>query len=195
MLSFSQDALNQLFIEARSLSKWQDKPVSADLLKDIYDLAKLGPTSANCQPLRIVFVASPDGKAKLKDCLFEGNVEQTMTAPVTALFAYDMTFYERLPELFPFVDARPWFTQSEHDTFTHSFRNASLQAAYFMLAARAKGLDCGPMSGFMGDKVNDLFFKGTHHVVNFMCNLGYGDRSSLHPRLMRLDFEATCAIV
>jgi nitroreductase len=192
--SLDSTALNQLFITARTHSDWLDKPVSHTLLQEIYDACKMGPTSANCLPLRIVFVESAEQKEKLKACLYEGNVEKTMTAPVTALFAYDMKFFEHLPELFPHVDARPWFTQSENDTFMHSFRNATLQAAYFMLAARAKGLDCGPMSGFMADKIDEAFFGGTSYKVNFICNLGYGDESKLHPRLPRLSFDQACRI-
>lgn len=193
--SLDNNALNQLFTTAHTHGDWLDQTVSHALLQEIYDLCKMGPTSANCQPLRIVFVESAEEKAKLKDCLYEGNVAQTMAAPVTALFAYDMKFFEQLPELFPHVDARPWFTQSENDTFMHSFRNATLQAAYFMMAARAKGLDCGPMSGFMADKIDETFFAGTSYKVNFICNLGYGDMSKVHERLPRLSFDRACKIV
>jgi 3-hydroxypropanoate dehydrogenase len=193
--SLSQQSLEQLFLNGKTHSFWLDKPVPSELLTQIYDLAKMGPTSANCQPMRIVFVSTKEAKEKLKPCLFEGNVEKTMTAPVTAIFAYDMKFYEYLPDIFPHVDARPWFTQSDTDIFTHGFRNGTLQSAYFMLAARALGLDCGPMSGFMSDKVESLFFKNTSFKVNFMCNLGYGDLSKTHDRLPRHDFNTVCEII
>ena len=195
MSILSQNSLDILFNNARSHSFWQEKDVSEDILQEIYDLAKLGPTSANCLPMRIVFVKSEVEKEKLKSCMFEGNVEKTVLAPVTALFAYDLKFYEHLPILFPFVDARPWFTSSEQDTFEHSFRNATLQAAYFIIAARAKGIDCGPMSGFDSAKVNALFFKDTSYKINFMCNLGYGITDKLHPRLPRLSFDDTCVLL
>lgn len=195
MTSSNLSPLHLAFLNARSHSVWLDKPVSASLLHEIYEASKLGPTSANCQPQRIVFVTSKAEKEKLKSCLYEGNVEKTMTAPVTALFAYDMEFYEKLPQLFPHVDARPWFTQSIEDTYTHAFRNASLQAAYFMIAARLKGLDCGPMSGFIDTKVNELFFHNTPFKINFMCNLGYGDATKLYDRLPRLDFDDACTVL
>jgi nitroreductase len=194
-LPIEHDALNQLFSEARTHSVWQDKPVSDELLKHVYDLCKMGATSANCQPLRIVFVKTAAEKEKLLSCLYEGNIEKTKTAPVTALFAYDMKFFEHLPDLFPHVDARPWFTQNETDTYTHSFRNANLQAAYFMIAARALGLDCGPMSGFIEDKMNAEFFAGTNFRVSFICNLGYGDAEAVYERLPRLDFDVACKII
>lgn len=187
--------INEVFEEGRSFSFWQNKPVEEQLLRDIYDKIKLGSTSANCCPLRIVFVKSKEQKEKLKTCMYEGNVEKTMTAPVTALFATDTRFYEKLDVLFPPVDAKPWFTQSENDTFVHGLRNSSLQAAYFMIVARAYGLDCGPMSGFMEEKVNETFFSGTNFKINFMCNLGYGDSEKLHGRLPRLTFEETCSFI
>jgi 3-hydroxypropanoate dehydrogenase len=154
---------------------------------------KFGPTSANCCPLRIVFVTTPEGKAKLKPCLAEGNVEKTMSAPVTALFAQDNEFYEHFSYLFPVADAKAWFTGSPGLIEETATRNASLQAAYFMIIARAYGLDCGPMSGFDKDALNEAFFKGTTHTVNFICNLGYGDASKLYPRLPRFDFEQVCS--
>lgn len=188
-------ALEQLFTSARTYTNWTTRSVSDDLLQKIYDLAKMGPTSANCQPMRIVFVKTKESKEKLKDFLYEGNVDKTMTAPVTALFAYDLKFYEHLPTLFPPVDARPWFTQNENDTYVHSFRNATLQAAYFMLAARSLGLDCLPMSGFIADKINELFFCNTTYHVNFICNLGYADHSIIYDRLPRFDFNQVCHII
>jgi 3-hydroxypropanoate dehydrogenase len=188
-------AINQLFLEAKTHSYWLDKPVSDDLLREVYDMCKMGPTSANCQPQRIVFIKSAEAKQKLLPCLYEGNVEKTMSAPVVALFAYDIEFYEQLLLTFPHVDAKPWFTQSENDTFMHAFRNANLQAAYFMLAARAKGLDCGAMSGFDAAKVDEIFLSGTKYRSNFLCNLGYGDLSKVHDRLPRLSFDAVCKVV
>ena len=196
-MSYSLDtaALNQIFTQAKTHSHWLNKDVSDTLLSEIYDLCKMAPTSANCQPIRIVFVKSQDAKEKLRPCLFEGNLEKTMAAPVTAIFAYDMEFYTKLDVTFPHVDAKPWFTQNENDTFTHAFRNGTLQAAYFMLAARAKGLDCGPMSGFNTSLLDEVFLAGTKYRSNFLCNLGYGDESQAYDRLPRLPFTETCTIV
>jgi 3-hydroxypropanoate dehydrogenase len=195
MPSLDQRALEHIFINAKTHSYWIEKDVPSALLTEVYDLCKMGPTSANCQPIRIVFIKSTEAKEKLKPCLFEGNIEKTMLAPVTAIFAYDMEFFNQLAITFPHVDAKPWFTQSENDTFMHSFRNANLQAAYFMLAARAKGLDCGPMSGFNVEMVDELFFAGTKYKSNFLCNLGYGDDSKAYDRLPRLPFDETCKII
>jgi len=191
------DAAHQklLFSEARTYSTWQDKAVDPAILRQIYDLMKFGPTSANCSPLRIVFVTSQAAKDKLKPCLAEGNVEKTMSAPVTAILASDQEFYEKLPQLFPHTDAKSWFTGNPEMIKETAFRNSALQGAYFILAARGFGLDCGPMSGFDADAVNRSFF-GTHNYrVNFLCNLGYGDKSSLFPRSPRLDFEESCQII
>ncbi|MBA4249257.1 MAG: malonic semialdehyde reductase [Candidatus Puniceispirillum sp.] len=185
----------EVFEDGRSFSFWKDKPVEDLVLKSIYDKVKWGATSANCSPIRVLFVKSTEQKEKLKSCLYDGNIEKTMTAPVTALFATDMKYYEKLDFLFPPVDAKPWFTQSEKDTFVHGLRNSSLQAAYFMTVARAYGLDCGPMSGYMEDKVNETFFGGTDLKINFMCNLGYGDSEKLHDRLPRFSFEEVCSFV
>ena len=181
-------ALNLLFREARTHRAWQDRPVEPQLLERIWNDAKFGPTSANCLPLRIVFVSSPEAKERLRPCLMDGNVEQTMTAPVTAIFGHDLEFYEHLPRLYPGTDARSWFAGKEKAAESTAFRNASLQAAYFMLAARAHGLDCGPMSGFKQGKVNEAFFAGTAVKANFLCNLGYGQHDELEPRLPRLAF-------
>jgi 3-hydroxypropanoate dehydrogenase len=187
---------DKLFTEARTHSYWQDKPVDDALLIKAYDLAKMGPTSANMCPLRIVFVKTPEAKARLKPCLDAGNVEKTMAAPVTALFAYDMAFYENLPKLFPHVDAKAWFKDlPEAALQVIALRNGSLQAAYFMLAARGLGLDCGPMSGFKNAKVDAEFFAGTTYKSNFICSLGYGVKEKLHPRNPRLDFAEVCKIV
>lgn len=187
------DLLDTMFLSARTHSAWLDKPVDAALLTQAYELAKMGPTSANCCPLRIVFVQSSAAKEKLKPALDAGNVEKTMRAPVTAIFGMDVHFYEHLPQLFPHVDAKSWFNTLPEPALTAiALRNSSLQAAYFMLAARALGLDCGPMSGFNEAKVNEAFFAGTHVKANFLCNLGYGDASALHPRSPRLSFAQAC---
>lgn len=193
-MPMSDDFLAALFTEARTHHAWLDRPVDEALLKQAYDLAKWGPTSTNCCPLRIVFVASKEAKEWLKPALDAGNVAQTMAAPVTAVFGSDMAFYERLPYLSPHNNAAAWFTPGAAGTETAAFRNATLQAAYFMLAARALGLDCGPMSGFNNAKVDEAFFAGTKVKSNFLCNLGYGDASKLHPRAPRLGFGDACRI-
>ena len=191
----NQEALDLLFNEARTHSAWQNKPVGDALLKQLYDLTKMAPTSANCQPMRVVFVASEEAKEKLKPALAEGNVEKTMNAPVCAIIGYDMAFYEKLPELFPHTDARSWFVGNDQMIADTAFRNGSMQGAYFILAARALGLDCGPMSGFDNAKVDELFFRGTTIKSNFLCNLGYGDESALFPRSPRPSFDDFCQIV
>jgi 3-hydroxypropanoate dehydrogenase len=188
-------ALDVLFRDARTHSAWQNRPVSEELLRTIWDLARLGPTSANCSPARIVFVISSEGKERLRPALMEGNVAKTMAAPVTAILAYDLAFYERLPELFPHTDARSWFVGNEKHIETTAFRNGSLQGGYFVMAARALGLDCGPMSGFDNAKVDAAFFDGTTLRSNFLCNLGYGDASRLRPRNPRLAFDDACRVV
>ncbi len=182
-------ALNALFNDARTHSHWQDKPVSRDLLAQLYQLTALGPTSANCSPGRFVFVTSQEGKEKLKPALSSGNVDKTLSAPVTVIVAWDPTFYEALPTLFPFGDARSWFTSSPELTKETAFRNSSLQAGYLIMAARALGLDAGPMSGFDPAKVNAAFFSENKWQVNVLINLGYGEESKLHPRLPRLSFD------
>lgn len=187
-------ALDQLFNEARTHSYWQDKPLEAGILEQLYALTALGPTSANCSPGRFVFVTSQEGKEKLKPALSSGNVEKTMTAPVTVIVAHDMAFYDRLPQLFPHADARSWFTGSPELVKETAFRNSSLQAGYLILAARALGLDAGPMSGFDPSKVNEAFFADSSWQVNMLINLGYGDNEKLHPRLPRLRFEQACKL-
>lgn len=188
-------ALDLIFLQARTFRRWIDRPVGEDLLRQVWALARLGPTSANCSPARIVFVISSEAKAKLKPCLATGNVEQTMAAPATAIIAHDLAFYDRLPELAPHTDARAWFVGNEALITATAFRNGSLQGAYFMLAARALGLDCGPMSGFDNAKADAAFFAGGTVRSNFLCNLGYGDRASLHPQAPRLDFDEACSIL
>ncbi|WP_292970446.1 malonic semialdehyde reductase [Pantoea sp. UBA4549] len=186
-------ALDALFTDARTHSHWQDKPVSQALLRELYTLTALGPTSANCSPGRFVFVTSAEGKAKLKPALSSGNVDKIMSAPVTVIVAWDPEFFEQLPKLFPFGDARNWFTSSPELTKETAFRNSSLQAGYMILAARSLGLDAGPMSGFDPAKVNAAFFSESKWQVNMLINLGYGEAGKLHPRLTRLSFDEATA--
>ncbi len=193
--SIDQAAIDQLFLNARTHSFWQDKEVSDDLLKQVYDLAKICPTSANCSPLRVIFVKSTSAKEKLRPLLAEGNIEKTMSAPVTAILGHDMEFYEKLPILFPHADAKSWFTGSPELVETTAFRNGTLQGAYFILAARSLGLDCGPMSGFDNKGVDQSFFAGTSFKSNFLCNLGYGIPEKLFPRSPRLNFTEACQIL
>jgi 3-hydroxypropanoate dehydrogenase len=188
-------ALDQLFREARTFSYWLDRPVGEDLLRQVADLAKLGPTSANCSPARFIFVVSPAAKERLRPHLDAGNVRQTMSAPATVIVAYDLSFYERLTFLFPHEPgARGWFADDPGRIEEHAFRNATLQGAYLILAARALGLDCGPMSGFDKAGVEGAFFPDGTVKANFLINLGYGDRSRLHPRSPRFDFDEFCRI-
>jgi len=191
----NQDSLNLLFNDARTHYHWQQKPVSEVLLRQVYDLTKMAPTSANCQPLRMVFVVSAEAKARLKPHLDAGNVEKTMTAPVTAILGMDMAFYDQLPQLFPHADARSWFVGNDQKIYDTAFRNSSMQAGYFIMAARSLGLDAGPMSGFNSVAVDAEFFAGTAIKSNLLCNLGYGDASKLFPRSPRPDFAAFCSVV
>lgn len=191
----SQDALDVLFFEARTHNVWLDKPVEEALLVKLYELLRMAPTAANSSPARVVFVRSPEAKEKLKPCLDKGNQDKTMAAPVTAIIAYDMEFYEKLPKLFPHVDARSWYAGKPAAIEATAKRNGTLQGGYLILAARALGLDCGPMSGFNNAKVDEAFFAGTAYQSNFLCNLGYGDASKLHPRSPRLEFDEACKIV
>jgi len=195
MESISKEALDQIFLEARTHNVWLEKEVSDETLRRIYDLMKWGPTSANSLPARFVFVKSADAKEKLLQCVSRGNFEKTKQAPVTAIVAYDLEFYEKLPVLFPHADARSWFVGNEKLIEATAFRNGTLQGAYLIIAARALGLDCGPMSGFDNAKVDAAFFEGTSWRSNFLCNLGYGDASKLFPRSPRLDFEEACTII
>jgi 3-hydroxypropanoate dehydrogenase len=189
----SKDGLDLIFRNARTHNAWLDKPVEDALLRQVYDLAKMGPTSANMCPMRIIFVKSREAKEKLKPALDAGNVDKTMKAPVTAIVGMDIHFYEELPKLFPHADAKSWFKDLPENVLEYTaLRNSSLQGAYFMLAARALGLDCGPMSGFDNAKVDEAFFAGTAVKSNFLCNLGYGDPSKLYPRSPRLGFDEAC---
>ena len=194
----SDEALNVIFREARTQNAWLPRPVADELLREIYDLAKLGPTSANTSPMRLVFVKSKEAKERLRPALSPGNVEKTMAAPVTAIVADDMKFHEFVPRLFPHNPKfAEMFTQpgKEEFTRTHAFRNSTLQAGYFILAARALGLDVGPMSGFDNAKVDAEFFPDGRLKSNFLMNLGYGDPAGLRPRNPRLSFEEACRII
>ena len=196
MIQLNDESLDLIFRKARTHSAWLDKPVDDALLAQVYDLAKLGPTSANMCPMRVVFVKSKAAKEKLKPALDAGNVDKTMAAPVTAIIGMDIHFYEKLPKLFPHADAKAWFKDLPENVLeTIALRNGSLQGAYFMLAARALGLDCGPMSGFDNAKVDAAFFADTTVKSNFLCNLGHGDGTKLFPRSPRLEFEEACQIV
>ena len=188
-------AMKTLFTEARTHNGWQEMPVSDETLREIYDLMKWGPTSANCSPARIVFVRTPEGKEKLRPSLSSGNLAKTLAAPVTAIIAWDSEFYERLPELFPHGDARSWFTSSPALAEETAFRNSAMQAAYLIFACRALGLDTGPMSGFDRQKVDEAFFTGTTLKSNLLINIGYGDVSKVYGRLPRLSFEDACGLV
>ena len=197
MPAIPNDDSDLLFYKARTHYHWLDKPVSDELLKSVYDMAKMAPTSANCQPMRVCFVKSAEAKAKLKPCLDAGNVEKTLGAPVTAIIAHDARFYDYLPKLFPHADARAWFAGEGKEEYAKvsAFRNGTLQGAYFILAARAHGLDCGPMSGFNNDKVDVEFFKDNTWKSNFLVNLGYGDAQKLFPRAPRPEFAEFCRIL
>lgn len=196
MSAISDEAMRQLFTEARTFGAWLAKDVSDQTLREIYDLMKWGPTSANSCPARIVFVRAGMEKEKLISCLAPGNVEKVKAAPVTAIVAADSKFYDQIPKLFPpAASFRETFASDQTLAEATAFRNSSLQGAYFILAARALGLDCGPMSGFDNKKLDGLFFSETSWKSNFICNVGYGDRSKLHPRLPRLAFEEACKIV
>jgi len=181
--------LAAIFREARTFSHWQARPVPEAMVEAAFKLACLGPTSANCQPLRLVLVRSPAAKERLLSCVSSGNYEKVRTAPITAIVAYDLEFFELLPRLYPHTDARGWFTTDPALAEETGFRNSSLQGAYFILALRAQGLDCGPMSGFDAAKVDAAFFPDHRYRTNFLLNIGYGDRGALRPRLPRLGFD------
>jgi len=191
----AESALDQLFRDARTHNGWTGAPVGEDLLRQLWDLVKMAPTSANCSPARLVFVTSDAAKEKLKPCLMDGNVAKTMAAPVTAIIGQDMEFYEKLPDLFPHTDARSWFAGNDDLIAETAFRNSTLQGGYLIMAARALGLDCGPMSGFDTAKVDAAFFAGTKVTANFLCNIGYGTTEDLFPRSPRLDFDDACRVV
>ncbi len=191
----NDQALDIVFRDARTRNGWEDRKVARPLMQAVYDLMKWGSTSANCSPARFVFVASDEGKARLAPHLSEGNRAKTMAAPCCVIIAHDTAFYEHLPKLFPHADARSWFEGNDALIAETAFRNGTLQGAYFMIAARALGLDCGPMSGFDKDGVDREFFDGSTHKSNFLCNIGYGTDENLFPRSPRFDFEDVCRIV
>ena len=208
-IPLNDGGLDLLFRDARTYNGWLERPVSDDTLRQLYDLLRWAPTSANCNPMRVVFLRTKEGKARLLPALAPGNVDKVMSAPVTAIVAYDLNFYEKLPLLFPHNPGmRDHFAHSPELVETTAKRNSSLQGAYLILAARALGLDCGPMSGFDNAKVDEAFFgagksdEGSdqeffpegHIKSNFLCNLGYGDDSSLFPRGPRLEFEQACTL-
>lgn len=191
----NDQALDILFRDARTRNGWEERDVSRALMQAVYDLTKWGPTSANCSPARFVFVTSDEGKKRLKSHLLGSNVEKTIAAPACVIIAHDMKFYEHLPKLFPHTDAKSWFEGNDDLIKETAFRNGTLQGAYFIIAARALGLDCGPMSGFDKDGVDREFFKGTSFKSNFLCNIGYGTDKDLFERSPRFGFEEVCEVV
>jgi 3-hydroxypropanoate dehydrogenase len=187
-------ALEQLFTHARTQNGWLDTAVSDDTLHALYELLKWGPTSANCSPARFVFVRSDEGRRRLAACVSAGNAAKVLQAPVTVVIGMDMAFYDRLPQLFPHTDARSWFAGKPDVIESTAMRNSSLQGAYLMLAARALGLDCGPMSGFDAAKADAEFWAGTTVRTNFICSLGHGDPASVFARSPRLAFDEACRL-
>ena len=185
----------QLFDHARTHNGFLDEAVPESTLRRLYELMKWGPTSANSSPARIRFVTSAAARQRLLECVSAGNHEKTRQAPVTAIIGMDMAFYDQLPKLFPHADARPWFAGKPALIEATAFRNSSLQGGYFIIAARALGLDCGPMSGFDNDKIDAAFWAGTQVKTNFICNLGHGDPARLFARSPRLGFDEACRIV
>lgn len=190
----SDTALDTLFYAARSHNGWQDRDVTDDQLRQLFDLLKWAPTSANGSPARFVFVKSKEAREILASCMSPGNQAKTAQAPVTVIIGMDLAFHEKLPQLSPAVDARAWFVGNDELIAATAFRNASLQGAYLIMAARAIGLDCGPMSGFDNARVDAAFFAGTSIKSNFVCSIGYGDAARLHPRAPRLAFGEACRI-
>lgn len=190
----SDAALDRIFRQARTFNHWTDRSVSDTTLMALADLFKMGPTSANCSPARIVYVKSTDAKARLEPLMAQGNRAKTMTAPVTAIIGSDQNFHHHMPKLFPHTDARAWFEGNEALIAETAMRNSTLQGAYLIIAARALGLDAGPMSGFDNDAVDKEFFPDTAIKSNFVCNLGYGDTAKLNPRSPRFTFEDFCRI-
>ena len=191
-----ESSLDLIFRNARTFYAWEETPVPDVLLHELYDLFKLGPTSANTSPARVTFLTTSEAKERLIPAMSEGNVRKTRTAPVVAIVAFDTRFYEYLDQLYPAApDARSWFEGKADVIQDSAFRNSSLQGAYMILAARALGLDCGPMTGFEADKVNSEFFPDGRYKVNFICNIGYGDGSRQKPRSPRLDFDKACQVL
>lgn len=195
MPRIAADALNQLFLEARTQNGWLDRPVPDDLLREIYDIAKMGPTSMNTQPMRLVFLRSPQAKQRLAPALSPANLDKTLAAPVTAIVARDTQFYDYMPEIWHKPEARELFAGNAPLAQATAQRNATLQGAYLIVAARALGLDCGPMSGFDSAKVNAEFFPDGRFQTDFLCNLGYGDPAKLFGRQPRHAFERVCQVL
>jgi 3-hydroxypropanoate dehydrogenase len=191
----SDEGLDLIFRKARTHRAWLDRPVPDALLRQVYELACLGPTSANCSPMRLLFVTTREAKERLRPCLSPGNVDKTMQAPVTAIVGHALEFYEQLPRLFPTADMRANYVGKPELIAATAFRNGSLQGAYLMLAARALGLDCGGMSGFDNAKVDAEFFPDSRVRSNFLCNLGYGDAAKVAPRAPRLPFDEVCRLI
>ncbi len=187
-------ALDALFRDAHTHNKWTDRPVTDEDLRAVYDLMKWGPTSANASPARFCFVRSQEARERLRPALSAGNLEKTMIAPVVVIVAYDPRFYDQLPRLFPQADARSWFAGNEALAEETAFRNGTLQGGYFIIAARALGLDCGPMSGFDRARVDQAFFLHNGWKSNFLINLSHGDPEGVRPRNPRLPFEEACVI-
>jgi len=194
-MSLSADALDCIFRTARTHRAWSARPVTDETLRAVYELMKWGPTSSNCCPARIAFVRSPEARERLRPALDAGNVAQTMAAPVTAIIAYDLEFHEKLPLLVPHRDARSGFVGKPELIRTAAQQSGTLQGAYLIIAARALGLDCGPMGGFDNARVDATFFPEGTVKSNFLCNLGYGDPAKLHARAPRLAFDEACRIV
>lgn len=195
MSALPESALQQLFLEARTHSYFDSRPVSQDTLRQLYELTRWGPTAMNSQPARFVFLASPESRQRLAPALMGSNVEKTLAAPVTVIVASDSRFYEHLGEMFPAYDARPMFEANPAMAEETAFRNSTLQGAYFILAARSLGLAAGPMSGFDAEKVNAEFFPDGRWKANFLINLGYGDAQRLYPRNPRLSFEQAVQVL
>lgn len=193
--SLDSAALDLLFGNARTHNVWQDRTVSEIVLRRLFDLMKMAPTSMNISPARIIFVKTEEGKEKLKPALVSGNVEKTMTAPVCAIIGHDLDCWKQLPKLFPFKDMSSLFSNNPDFVLSTAFRNCSMQGAYLIMAARALGLDCGPMSGFDNDLVDKEFFSGTAVKSNFLCNIGYGRKENLSDRAPRFNFEDVCQII
>ena len=193
--SIDHAALRQVFLDARTHNKWQAEDVPDAVLQQLVRLLIMAPTSANCLPARFVFVKSNEAKELLKPHLSEGNRDKTMKAPVCTIVGYDLEFYEHLPKLFPHTNARSWFAGNPDKIRETAIRNGTLQGGYFILAARALGLDCGPMSGFDKEGVDNAFFAGSSVRSNFLCNLGYGDPEGVGPRSPRFEFHETAKIV
>ena len=190
-----EEAVNLIFGEARSMNGWQDKDVSDAMIRSLYDLTKMCPTSTNCSPARFVFVKSEAEKSKFEPALLPNNISKVMTAPVVAIIGYDLDFSDHMTKLFPHMDVAPMYKGNNEMNVSTAFRNSSLQGAYLMMVARAMGLDCGPMSGFNNQLVDETFFSDTNIKSNFLCCIGYGDSTKIFQRLPRLDFDEVCKII